>query len=268
MLKKFWAIICLVFLFSVNSSFADSTDNLTEIQNQISQMRDELLIHHKLTSIESNYLTVIGIIVSLVLSTFASIQATIDQRKTKKFVQRERFLQEANLAYNTNDFENAKKAYDKALEKDPNDISILLMAGNSLSYLHRYDDAISYYDRILKIDPTYERALNNKGTVLAELGNHDTALEYYEKANEQNPNYADTLNNIGTSYLNHKKDYKKSLEYFDKSLRIEPKDILSLMNKAIALNNLKLFDDAESVCNLAILSQKGQPKLSPSIHVL
>jgi tetratricopeptide (TPR) repeat protein len=80
--------------------------------------------------------------------------------------------------------------YDKALLKDPNNLSALINKGFALDSLGKHEDAIIFYDKALLIDPNDVDALNNKGVALERLGKYKEALFYYEKALEVDPNYS------------------------------------------------------------------------------
>ena len=122
----------------------------------------------------------IGIAVgAFAISLYVSKIGTID---LKRFITRNRYLQDANTNMTGEFYENAKNSYDKAIELDNTDVSAMLMAGNASSTLEKNEDAVKYYDQILNIDPRYVRALNNKGVALGKVNKHDEAIVCYKNA--------------------------------------------------------------------------------------
>ncbi len=63
--------------------------------------------------------------------------------------------------------EEALRTYKKVLSLSPDDIDVLLLAGNISTSLRRFKDAGSFYNRILDIEPWHQEAANN----LAQLDN-------------------------------------------------------------------------------------------------
>lgn len=70
--------------------------------------------------------------------------------------------------------------------------------GNAQFRLENYEEAIREYDLALDLEPHSETALFNKGVALVrsglvseEAGDYEQALLYYDKALEVRPNYAD-----------------------------------------------------------------------------
>lgn len=78
------------------------------------------------------------------------------------------------------------------------------------------------YDEILKIDPYFAGAIGDKGTIQVEKGN-----------------------------------YKKALTFFDKALRIEPKNIRVIRNKALALELMGDQASADELYNQAMALELG-----------
>lgn len=64
------------------------------------------------------------------------------------------------------DYEESLKSFDKALDKDPNNVLILNNKGEILYHVGRYHDSLLQFDRILELEPEFESALANKGSLL------------------------------------------------------------------------------------------------------
>ncbi len=78
----------------------------------------------------------------------------------------------------------AIKAYDKAIELNPQDFMALSGKGYALNSLKKFDEAIKVFDKALEINPQSSEDWNNKGFSLEKLGKSDEALKAYDKAVE------------------------------------------------------------------------------------
>ena len=67
-------------------------------------------------------------------------------------------------------YNEAIKAYDKAIEINPQDSDVWYKKGNILNKLGKYNEAIKAYEKAIEIDPHNSNAWNNKGVTLAKLG--------------------------------------------------------------------------------------------------
>jgi len=91
-------------------------------------------------------------------------------------------------------YEEAIKCYDKALEIEPNNTSILREKSHALSCLNKYNEAIKCLDKALEIEPSNPDIWMKKGFITyCSSGTHDEkalreAIKYYDKALEIEPN--------------------------------------------------------------------------------
>ncbi len=120
-------------------------------------------------------------------------------------------------------YKEALQAYNKALEKEPDNVYILKSKGNILYKQGKYDEAISCFDKATEINPSYKQPWNMKGLCLYEKKNYEEAVECYSKALELDSKDSVIWYNKGCS-LAMKKKYKESLKCFDEVLKINPKD--------------------------------------------
>ena len=58
---------------------------------------------------------------------------------------------------------------------------------NNVSNLNKSDEAIKAFDKAIEINPQDSKAWNNKGLDLRKLGKYDEAIKAYDKAIENNP---------------------------------------------------------------------------------
>src|SRR5208283_5560541 len=73
------------------------------------------------------------------------------------------WVQEGSVLTNSGKYTEAIKAYDKAIEINPQDADAWNGKGVILDELGKYDEAIKAYDKAIEIDPRYFEAWTNKG---------------------------------------------------------------------------------------------------------
>jgi tetratricopeptide (TPR) repeat protein len=69
--------------------------------------------------------------------------------------------------------------------------------GLALDDLNKYDEAIKAFDKAIEINPQYSLAWYNKGRALYKLNKYDEAIKAYDKAIEINPQNSDAWSNKG-----------------------------------------------------------------------
>ena len=101
----------------------------------------------------------------------------------------EDLFNDAMLAINASNYEEAIGIFDKILEIDPSNIVTLSNRGSALIEIERYDEAILSLDKILSIQPTNIQALNNKGVALMKLQKYEEAKLIFDKILEIDPEH-------------------------------------------------------------------------------
>ncbi|MGY5144763.1 MAG: tetratricopeptide repeat protein [Candidatus Nitrosopumilus sp. bin_32a] len=86
--------------------------------------------------------------------------------------------------------------FNESLNKNPNDVEILVNKGSALGKMGYFSEAIVYYDHAIRIDPDFLPAKNNKANALANLGNFKDAILLYDEVLEKNPNYQTARENL------------------------------------------------------------------------
>jgi tetratricopeptide (TPR) repeat protein len=82
----------------------------------------------------------------------------------------------------TEQYEEAIAAFDKAIALDSCYCQAWNNRGNALSGLKRQAMALASYDRAVALNPDYHQAWFNRGLLLAEMQAYGNALESYERA--------------------------------------------------------------------------------------
>lgn len=119
----------------------------------------------------------------------------------------------------------------------------LLLLGNIYSYMEQYEDARKYYDRVLELNPEYPEAWNNHGFLYNRLGKNDEALADYNRALALRPDDPTILANRAVAYHDLKK-YKEALADYDRSLQIRPNDAETINNRGATYLCMKKYEEA------------------------
>ena len=76
-----------------------------------------------------------------------------------------------------NDFENALRCYEQAIELEPDEPSHLNNKGGALARLQRYDIALEVYEDCLQLDPKHQTAIEAKKKLLIKLNQSEGLLD-------------------------------------------------------------------------------------------
>ena len=87
----------------------------------------------------------------------------------------------------SDEFLDANRCYDKALEIDPRSTYALNRKGIVLEKLGRYKEAVENYNKVIEIKPNYAAAWMNKATAQQFLKQYEEAKQSYKKALDLNP---------------------------------------------------------------------------------
>lgn len=98
------------------------------------------------------------------------------------------WIQLGNLYFDTNQFEEAIKAYKKALELEPNDPNVWTDLGVIYRRSGKPRQAIEAFDKAIELDPSHEVSQLNKGIVLMhDLDDIQGAIKAWEELVKVNP---------------------------------------------------------------------------------
>ncbi len=128
-----------------------------------------------------------------------------------------------------------------ATGKDAADGHKLLRKADRLYKSGRFDEAEDTYRKAQDIDPTPQGAYN-LGNSIYRQERFDEAIGHYKGVTESATDPATKANawyNLGNAYFNNK-DFKNSVEAYKQALRINPNDLATKENLALAQQLLKL----------------------------
>lgn len=131
----------------------------------------------------------------------------------------------------------------EAKEKYPDNIDIILTAGDVFYYQGLAQEEYDYYVKLLEKYPKEYKIYIKKSYTDLDLGKHDEYLEDLLTADKYHKNDAVILGNIGLAYLD-KEDYKNAEKYLMKSYKIDKK-LTSTLNNLASLNyQIKKYEKA------------------------
>ncbi len=135
--------------------------------------------------------------------------------------------------------DEAEASYRKAIELDPNDAWPWTGLGVLLTNkLHRYDEAEAAYRNAIEVDPSHALPWNNLGNLLTDkLHRHDEAEAAYRNAIELDPNDTLPWNNLGF-LLNeefHRRDEAETA--YRKAIELDPNRAVPWLNLATCLED-------------------------------
>jgi tetratricopeptide (TPR) repeat protein len=106
-----------------------------------------------------------------------------------------------NCRFELQQYDLAEAAYQKILEKEPANADILLLIGNCYANRGEADKAMEWYSKIEFEKITDPTVLYNIGTSLTKQSKFEDALKYYKRSVEVQKDYLDGLYQLGLTYL-------------------------------------------------------------------
>ncbi len=135
------------------------------------------------------------------------------------------------LLFDSRKYDDAIYFMKQAVEKFPNDFTINLIYGLSLSQKGDHENAVEFLNRALRINPNDLTALGAIGYSLNQLKKDDEALSYLTKALKQDPNNLQVLS-IKALIHENKKEFEISDSLYLRALKIDSANVLILNNLA------------------------------------
>jgi tetratricopeptide (TPR) repeat protein len=132
-----------------------------------------------------------------------------------------------------------------------NSVAVWFNKGFALESMGRYEEAIKAYDEVIRRDPEYAPAWNNKGVSLNKQGKYDYAINRFDEAIRLDPNFADAWYNKGIS-LGQLGRYDEEIIACDKAIQLDPNLAEAWANKGYALGQLGRYDEEIIACDKAI----------------
>ncbi len=139
----------------------------------------------------------------------------------------------ATLLLNTGNIDEAKEHLSETIRLKPRDTLAYNNLGIIYSYEKNYDRSIIYYKKALALEPKNAEVWYNYAVTLSDMGKTGEAARNFLKTIEYDPDYAGAYFELGEIYLK-KTEYAKALRYYEKALRLDPKNTLYRKNASTA----------------------------------
>ncbi|MBI4369853.1 MAG: tetratricopeptide repeat protein [Elusimicrobia bacterium] len=124
--------------------------------------------------------------------------------------------------------------YDKDIEtqrartqQNPGDLDAALSLGNYLSWDGHYQEALEVFQGIIQREPKFTDAEIAMARVYSWMGDQEKAKALFTGLLERHPDKSEIYQGLGLLSL-WANDYAAGIEHFEKALRANPKDIVSL----------------------------------------
>ena len=141
------------------------------------------------------------------------------------------------------DAPSAAPTLDDALDRDPENVALLVERAARLGAAAHYSAAQLDYERALRVDPAHGEALTGLGVLLSRRGVWTEALPHLRRATEVDPGRAAAWYYLGEA-LNHVDDLSAAQAAYERAVELEPRNSRALHRLGIVLDRLNRPDEA------------------------
>lgn len=176
-------------------------------------------------------------------------------------------LRKGNEWYKKNDFENARKEYEKAIVTNPKNAPAHYNFGNTSYRLNNFSDAVTSYEASIENSnekETRQKAFYNKGVALSKEQKLAESITAWKEALKLNPNDNEARENLQKALLEQKKQQQEKEKQKDKEKekqqqkeKPKPEQQQSKLNKQQVEQLLKAMQQKEKEIQQKL--QKGSP---------
>ncbi len=118
------------------------------------------------------------------------------------------------------------------LKKDPNNLQALISLGNAYFDTNQYNKAIDAYQKALKLDPKNADVRTDLGIMYRSIKDYDGAIREFKQAAKDNPTHVNSRFNLAIVLQNDKKDIPAAITAWEDFLKVEPAGQRAGMAKA------------------------------------
>lgn len=152
-------------------------------------------------------------------------------------------LAQGEQAFQRGNYAAAVAAFQRAVDRDPNDLEARLNLGSALLKSEQTAEAIAQYEAVLRQDPANPTANFDLGVTMAQRGDEEGAIDYYRKALEADPLYRGPRFNLANS-LRRSGDCEQALSHYRNLIEANPGDGSARLGEAVCLVDEQMYADA------------------------
>lgn len=119
------------------------------------------------------------------------------------------------------DYEEAVKAYNRALLIEPGFVSVMNNLGTALSNLGRLPDAKACFEQAIAKDPKHSVLERNLGTVLLQMSRPQDAIPHFHRAMELEPRQLESYRRLGQAHADAGQS-EQAQQWYTRALAISP----------------------------------------------
>lgn len=189
--------------------------------------------------------------------------ALFHYEKSKAFVgyQKEIALSSAMLLQDLGRYKEAEKIYREGLDKEPKEKAWYMGLARNYTLQNKMTEAAKLYEKLLELQPD-AMIMDSLAAIYYYGGEYKKSLEYSQKAIELNPKISNFYYNIAFTYKKLKME-KEAKANFDKVMELEPKSALAKIGQAEEAVKKGQWKRAES---LASEAQMLDPSLADAFY--
>lgn len=151
-----------------------------------------------------------------------------------------------NVLFKLNRDNDALLSYQRALQLEPGDFAAASKAGVLLHRQRRWAEALAHFNICEALQPDHAAILNLRAIAHRGLRNYQGYLSDSLRAHALDPRDAESCNNAGDALLSLRRE-DEAIAWFDKALLMLPDNQTILTNKAHALARLRRLDEALAI---------------------
>ena len=168
------------------------------------------------------------------------------------------YKQLAYVYYNRNDNENALTnflKYEQTYKNPINDYLYWYRKGFIQNALKQYEPAMISLNKSLESKTDYLNTYLELGFASSRLKQDEVAIEYYEKGMELDPKSHVPINGIAEVYRDNKKDMNEAMNWYKKTLALNPDERKANFGMGYCSNSLGNFSEAIPYLQKAVQQQ-------------
>jgi tetratricopeptide (TPR) repeat protein len=148
-------------------------------------------------------------------------------------------------------FDEAESAARTAIDTLPHEPRLLVELGWVHGDQANYETALEWFNKALQVDGRHEWALRSRINTLRRLRRFDEAESAARTAIDTLPHEPRLLVELGFVY-DDQANYETALEWFNKALKLEPRNANTIKAQTVSLRSIRRFDEAEQILISAI----------------